>query len=376
MEKLSVFKIGLLISLISVLVTSVAATPVSYSGNGNYYDKISVSGGITWNNAKTAAENLHFLNVKGHLATITSKGENEFIISKFGTSDYYLGGFQPAGGAEPAGGWRWVTGEPWSYTNWDTSGEPNNHYYGGYTTINNDPDGTPENVLQFHYNSMWNDLPDDCLVPGYFVEYETMDWPVPGYSKVISVFHLEYGRDCVRYLGTNPHPHQGIDIQAPSGVNVIAAEDGIATIGRDPNGYGNYIRITNSDRTSTFYGLSTLYGHLSSVLVTNGKTVKKGDIIGLVGQTGHAYGPHLHFEVSKNSARVNPLDYFDRSQLTLPHAVTYGYPSGRVEHANGYVLIREIANTKVSHRYTNLNDIFAYNGERVNSGKIIADTFQ
>lgn len=162
----------MLISLTSVLVNCAAAAPIYYSGNGHFYDAIYVPGGITWEEANDKAQSSSYSGINGHLATITSQEENNFIVNNFGLMDYWLGGFQPDGSSEPDSGWQWVTGETWDYTNWDISGEPNNHYWGGYVTLNNDPTGTPENTLQFHYNDMWNDLPDDCLVPSYIVEYD------------------------------------------------------------------------------------------------------------------------------------------------------------------------------------------------------------
>ena len=108
---------GLLITFLSMMSNAIAA-PVYYSGTGHYYEAIR-PGPMTWDQAKTAAESRSYLGVQGHLATITSQGENDFIKNNVpGSADCFLGGFQPAGSPEPAGGWQWVTGEPWIYTNW------------------------------------------------------------------------------------------------------------------------------------------------------------------------------------------------------------------------------------------------------------------
>lgn len=171
MRKLATFTVGLLILLTSILIDCAAATPTQYSVNGNWYDAVEGACGISWSEAKTEAESSSYLGMNGHLATVASQGENDFIVNTFGVNDYFLGGFQPAGSSEPNGNWQWVTDEPWVYTNWDTSGEPDNYYRGEYGTSLY-PIGSPENILQFHRNNMWNDLPDGIYASGYIVEYE------------------------------------------------------------------------------------------------------------------------------------------------------------------------------------------------------------
>ena len=68
-------------------------------------------------------------------------------------------------------------------------------------------------------------------------------------------------------------------------------------------GYGRYIRISHD------FGLQTAYAHMSSLAVSAGTYVKKGQVIGYVGSSGYSTGPHLHFEVLKNGQHVNPLNY-------------------------------------------------------------------
>ncbi|BBI36109.1 murein hydrolase activator EnvC family protein [Cohnella abietis] len=97
--------------------------------------------------------------------------------------------------------------------------------------------------------------------------------------------------------------HTGMDMAAPKGTPVYAAETGVVTIAQSWSGYGNCIIIDHGG------GLWTLYGHLSSILVKKGETVKRGEKIGLVGSTGQSTGNHLHFEVRKNSEPVNPAPY-------------------------------------------------------------------
>jgi tRNA A-37 threonylcarbamoyl transferase component Bud32 len=103
------------------------ALPLRWSGNGHYYERVDARQ-ITWAAAKAAAEHERFLGATGHLATITSQAENEFIVANLLTSlgSFWLGGYQPEGSAEPDGNWRWITGEPWNYTHW-SSGQPDNY---------------------------------------------------------------------------------------------------------------------------------------------------------------------------------------------------------------------------------------------------------
>ncbi len=118
--------------LLVVAADQVKAEPVQWKtengGNGHFYDAVAVEVSTTWNDAKLAAESLTFRGVSGHLATITSQQENDFIISNLPdapNNDYWLGGFQPPDAPEPDGGWQWVTGEPFEFQNWAPA-EPNN----------------------------------------------------------------------------------------------------------------------------------------------------------------------------------------------------------------------------------------------------------
>ena len=97
--------------------------------------------------------------------------------------------------------------------------------------------------------------------------------------------------------------HAGIDIAAPIGTPIRAADGGRVAIAGSVSGYGNYtcIQHTNS--------LSTCYGHQSSIAVKVGQTVTKGQVIGLCGNTGRSTGPHLHFEVRVGGNPQNPMGY-------------------------------------------------------------------
>ena len=97
--------------------------------------------------------------------------------------------------------------------------------------------------------------------------------------------------------------HTGVDFGAAEGTPIRAAADGRVLQATVMDGYGNVTIIDHG------HGLATLYGHQSKMLVTAGQDVKRGQVIGLVGHTGDATGPHLHLEVRINGTPVDPLPY-------------------------------------------------------------------
>jgi murein DD-endopeptidase MepM/ murein hydrolase activator NlpD len=105
-------------------------------------------------------------------------------------------------------------------------------------------------------------------------------------------------------LGGFAHFHTGIDIAAPQGTEIHAADDGVvALVGGGTTGYGNYVVIAHAG------GLTTLYGHMLQPLVKQGDHVVQGQVIGLEGSTGNSTGPHVHFEVRVNGQPVDPTPY-------------------------------------------------------------------
>jgi murein DD-endopeptidase MepM/ murein hydrolase activator NlpD len=99
--------------------------------------------------------------------------------------------------------------------------------------------------------------------------------------------------------------HAGLDFTAETGTPVYATGDGVVEIaGPMGDGYGNKVVINHG------YGYHTLYGHNSKVLVHVGEKVKRGQTIALVGSTGKSTGPHCHYEVWKNSSKIDPVNYF------------------------------------------------------------------
>jgi murein DD-endopeptidase MepM/ murein hydrolase activator NlpD len=115
-------------------------------------------------------------------------------------------------------------------------------------------------------------------------------WPVSG--PVTSPFGYRWGR-----------LHAGIDIGAPYGAAIHAAASGTVVLAGWTGGYGNYTCIDHGG------GLATCYGHQSSYAISAGAQVSQGQVIGYVGNTGHSFGAHLHFEVRINGNPVDPLGY-------------------------------------------------------------------
>ena len=99
--------------------------------------------------------------------------------------------------------------------------------------------------------------------------------------------------------------HAGLDFAAPQGTPIYATADGtVTTAGNTGNGYGNHVIINHG------YGYETLFGHMVRVKVRSGISVKRGQVIGWVGSTGKSTGPHCHYEVHKNGAKMDPVYFF------------------------------------------------------------------
>jgi len=98
--------------------------------------------------------------------------------------------------------------------------------------------------------------------------------------------------------------HAGMDFTAPMGTDIYSTGNGRVQSAGWEQGYGNCVQINHG------YGYLTLYGHMSSIKVRAGQSVKRGDIIGLVGSTGKSTGPHLHYEVHYKGEVMNPQNYY------------------------------------------------------------------
>jgi len=98
------------------------------------------------------------------------------------------------------------------------------------------------------------------------------------------------------------HWHSGIDLAAPTGAPVYATQSGVAQVVWSASGYGLHVVIDHGG------GLSSLYGHLSSVAVLSGEYVDAGQVVGAVGSSGNSTGPHLHFEIRRDGIPEDPRD--------------------------------------------------------------------
>ncbi len=137
-------------------------------------------------------------------------------------------------------------------------------------------------------------------------------WPVPGFYSLSSTFG---------YRSFDNSYHKGVDIAGGgiAGSPIVAAADGVVVRCNGScthnyskysscgcgGGYGNYVTIAHDDGV-----YSTLYGHASSIIVSTGQRVSKGQTIGYVGTTGYSTGNHCHFEVIQNGTNVNPMSFF------------------------------------------------------------------
>lgn len=123
-------------------------------------------------------------------------------------------------------------------------------------------------------------------------------WPCPAYTRISSQF------------GPRPQPvpgastnHKGVDLAAPYGADILASAAGVVTTAKYSASAGNYVVIAHGN------GISTVYMHASSLLVSVGETVSQGQVIAKVGSTGYSSGNHLHFGVIKNGVYVDPMGY-------------------------------------------------------------------
>src|SRR5206468_7651437 len=142
-------------------------SPVYDPANGHWYRLVRAPGQMTWSAARSAAQSLSYAGYPGHLVTVTSAAEEQFVVGSVlgAVSDnewWWMGGYQDATAPdyrEPAGGWRWVTGEPWSYTDWG-AGQPDNG-------------SGIEHYLGYFLGKQWNDFTtSNPGIHGYVVEFE------------------------------------------------------------------------------------------------------------------------------------------------------------------------------------------------------------
>lgn len=223
-----------------------AAQPVQWpeasGGNGHWYQAVAVPGGISWNDANVAAEA-----VGGHLVTVGSVEENGFVFDLIDDDPALwddsnpnhnhgvgpcIGALQPDGAPEPGGRWRWVTGEPWLYTNW-APGQPND---------NVGVPGQQNRAAFLGYGQLmgptWNDVADYLLQPGYVIEI--------GVDEVPAVI----AQPPVRWKavdGGNGHRYQVV--HAPGGVSWFDANEAAGAAG------GHLATIASAEENAFIYDL-------------------------------------------------------------------------------------------------------------------------
>jgi murein DD-endopeptidase MepM/ murein hydrolase activator NlpD len=117
-----------------------------------------------------------------------------------------------------------------------------------------------------------------------------LQWPLRG---------VLYGR----FGKKGREPHDGIDLAAPKGTPVRTASPGLVLYAGEQRGYGNIVLVEHAN------GLITLYAHNNDVRVRTGQTVREGQVVATVGESGRTSGPHLHFEVRRDGRPVDPLDF-------------------------------------------------------------------
>jgi murein DD-endopeptidase MepM/ murein hydrolase activator NlpD len=123
-------------------------------------------------------------------------------------------------------------------------------------------------------------------------------WPVPQFYKVSSHFGKRGGKN-----------HDGIDIPAPKGTPIVAVDNGVVVYSDNGiRGYGNMIVIAHTD------DIFTVYAHNRSNKVDKGDSVKKGEKIAEIGNTGRSTGPHLHFEIRVKNKVRNPAQFLSNSE--------------------------------------------------------------
>lgn len=143
------------------------------------------------------------------------------------------------------------------------------------------------------------------------------DWPV--WEARMTRGYLPQGTKKRR------RPHKGIDLAAPRGSAVMSSHDGVVIYtGSAFKGYGKMIMVESVDPRDGG-NWATLYGHLDKILVYEGKTVKQGEVIGALGNTGRSSGPHLHFEIRRLNGPIDPLPMLPAGEA-LTNDVDNGAP--------------------------------------------------
>ena len=125
----------------------------------------------------------------------------------------------------------------------------------------------------------------------------------PSILPAAGIISSPFSKSRYHPIHQSPLPHEGVDIAAVMGTPIFAAAKGVVTKSEWATGYGQMVELDHG------FGYTTRYGHASRRLVRVGQEVTRGDVIALVGNTGIATSPHLHYEVRVQTKPVNPLNY-------------------------------------------------------------------
>ena len=123
--------------------------------------------------------------------------------------------------------------------------------------------------------------------------------PIAAKAEVSS----EFGLRANPFGGGNYEMHEGIDFKGPVGKPILATADGVVVKAEYGSGYGKHVKVDHG------YNYETLYAHLADIEVRIGDRVKRGDVVGALGNSGRSSGPHLHYAIYRNGQAVNPRYY-------------------------------------------------------------------
>lgn len=161
------------------------------------------------------------------------------------------------------------------------------------------------------------DLNADAQFRSLFMTWKKLDTLEQGVISIPSVqpvqhlsFTSNFGIRSDPFRGSAAM-HAGVDIPGPTGTPIYATADGIISHADRQGGYGNLVEINHGK------GISTRYGHLSKIIVSDNARVRRGQIIGLMGSTGRSTGPHLHYEVRIDGHAVNPVPFLTTADYLL-----------------------------------------------------------
>ncbi len=179
----------------------------------------------------------------------------------------------------------------------------------------------PAYIIAF-YNNGYIDYKngDTVFIPllkNYEIERKGFIWPL--YGRITSPYGWR-----IHPINHRREFHTGLDIGAPLGSPIFAADTGTIVFAGRNGGYGNEIMIKHANH------YETLYGHLSQIDVYVGEHVNKGDFIGRVGSTGFSTGPHLHFEIRRYGKTYDPLIFLPHKDYLDVYAVLKNEDTGGI----------------------------------------------